>query len=66
MSSTLLAHPQQAGEPHRYGRPDRADIRSDLLVAAILFFAVLAIETAFVIAFAKYVPLATLIAATVT
>ena len=66
MSSTHLAHPQQAGEPRSRSRPDRADIRSDLIVAAVLFAAVLIAEAAFMLAFAKYIPLADLISATVT
>ncbi len=66
MSSTHLAHPHQAGEARDHGRPDRADIRSDLFIAAALIAAVLIIEAAFMVAFAKYIPLADLISATVT
>ena len=66
MSSTHLAHPQQAGEPRSHGRPDRADIRSDLLIAAALFAAVLIIEIAFVVAFAQSIPADALMSATIT
>ena len=66
MSSTHLTHPQQADTPRSHSGPDCADIRSDLWIAASLFLAVLIVETAFIVAWAKYIPLAALVSATST